>query len=264
MFWIYNFFSNNLQIDIIKLDFFRIIFSFTLLLKFTVESYRGYFNIFKRHTYLYATYQAPLKGKGLLKEEIWKLLYIAKILAAICLLKGIYINISLLIIILWMVVELKIYFKYHTNYMMLIAISLLFSNSAYPNLPFFLISFNSSCMYLSTAFKKMNESFLSGRLITQTLLITKKSKRFFYDNFIPNSLFKLIVSDEKPTKLLSGLMYATVIIEIIIPFGLSIPKLWTCFAVIGFFMHLGFTILFPVTLLHFSILTLASYLTFIP
>lgn len=65
---------------------FRILLAISIILKFSVETMRRYYEYFKPHTYLYDLYQFPRKGQGFINESVWKAFYIFKIIAAFTLL----------------------------------------------------------------------------------------------------------------------------------------------------------------------------------
>lgn len=269
MFWIYEALIHQSAIPAAPLNLFRILFSAAILLKFSVETYRGYFNYFKPHTYLYACYQAPLKGRGLLREWHWKAIYILKWFAGFGLLFAIATKLCLIILLCAFSLEMRLFFKYHANFMFLICLSLLTANSlgaplrsgaSESVLPYLMIVATTCSLYLMTALKKMNRTFLSGRVISGTLSVIANSRRTHFDFYLPDTLLKLFLRDGAA---LSALMCMTVALEIALPFGLSTPSTALFFVALGAMMHLGFTFLFPVTLLHFSIVTVSTYLLFL-
>lgn len=278
---------------IFQLDLFRVLYSISLLIKYSTETNRGYFEYFKPHTYLYFLNRIN-KPNFKITEDLYKRVYILKFIAATLLLIGIFPHFSLVIILLGLALELNIYFKYHTNFFFLLGLCLLF----YPdlgsclNLFRYLFSTNSlidlfradlyhqgfpfvqpfiislvSAMYISSAYRKLNQVFLSGRVVYRTLkfVLEEYKSRKHFDFWIPRQCVEFFSQEDEKnlTKLCFPLMSATVLLEFTLPFLLIFQPTWGIAFVMGTLMHLGFTLLFPATLLHFSLISVFSYLVFV-
>lgn len=115
-----------------------------------------------------------------------------------------------------------------------------------------------SSVYFFTAIHKMNSAFLSGDVVIRTFELVNQSKRRYFDFW---KIEKLLKSQDF-RHWIAILMYATIALELALPFLLYSNNYKILGCTLGFFMHLGFTIMFPATLLHFSLLSLASYILF--
>lgn len=242
---------------------FSIFFCLTVLLKSFLELFRGYWNYLSPNSYL----AFLTSGGGNVKPiSLWlfRLSIALKIICPLLILFNLIPSISYVLLASALFIELKYYFKYHANLMFLYSIILsgfyFTMTSKNTSILFFplAIALTTSATYIFTAIHKLNHTFLSGKVILKTLELINNSKRIFFDlwhreNLGNSQFFKNI---------LPFLMAITVIIEFILPVLLFIEKFRPVGIILGILLHLGFTILFPATLLHFSLLTVGSYLAF--
>lgn len=286
--WIENVLDLNFVGSLIHLSFFRILFSFALLYKFSHETYRGYFQHLEPRSYLSIRFEFLHKYLFKVLGAFYQPLYILKFLAAGLLLFGFYQKISLIILVVCIFTECMVYPKFHANYFLLISISLLFSSSTVPILDFFeayvnhevisldgnllgqyMIMVTTLFMYFTTAVRKVNKDFLSGKIILNYFKFTKyyENERKFMDHWVPRSVVRSLLKEQRVVlRILSLFMCLTIFLELIIPlfFLTSYYELWPVFLCAGFLMHLLFTMILPSALLHFSIVTLGAYILFLP
>lgn len=295
MYWLIDIIKNNTGDSIVSgaPGILRLLLGFSLLWKFALESHRGYFEYFKPHTYLFSFYQAPRRGKGKLNERIWKLLYVLKVIAAPLLMLGIVPKLCILALMAWFALEMRIYFKYHANFFFLLLIALLTSDSMSTSfslplylasgsfhdfvvssistkdsmLPHFLVIATVCSMYFFTAIHKANKRFISGEVVSRTLHLIEQSRPFrkHFDFWIPGVTLRLLAKPSgEPTSFLFVLMVFTWVSELLLlPIGLNLKFLQPAAILSGVALHLGFLIMFPAALLHFSLISISCYLMFV-
>ena len=271
---------------------FRVAFATSLLIKLSVETWRGHHSYFDDERYLALWYQLRHPNERWLTGGLWRLLWVSKVVAAVLLLLGVWTTASLLVLIAALGVELRVYFKYHSNFMLLVCIGLLFSRSLgrsfslwtwwqAPSWRAFLDVSQSAqenvlvpayvmatifALYGFGALHKCNAQFRTGRIVATTmyLLTAERQARRFLDFALPARVMRALVDEQwQPTRALSSLMQFVIAAEFLIPIGLVFDKtaLWAMAA--GLVMHLGFLALLPTTLLDFSVATLSTYVLFI-
>lgn len=246
-----------------KITLFNKLFCLSVFLKSSLEIYRGYWSYFNNGSYLNFLTAA---GSNInpFKIYTYKLSIFIKLLAPVLFFFSILPFYSMLFLTCALGFELKIYFKYHTNLMFLYSciLSIFYFSSINSNVTIVLfplsIALTLSSSYIFTAIHKMNSSFLSGNVILRTVELINQSDRTYFDygNITETSYFVFFKTNIK------YFMFATIAIELLLPFLLFSDqfKLLGCF--LGFCLHLGFTLMFPATLLHFSLLSFSTYLLF--
>jgi hypothetical protein len=271
---------------------FKIIFAVSCIIKFFVETKRGYFNYFDQDTFLFGAYQIRRK-KGLkVCPVIYKCFYVLKLFAVVFLLVGAFQKLSLIILAISFLIEIQVYFKFHTNFFLLVSLALVISPDLdccfnFSNLlrygiqqqfdsityqqgdlfPQFLIIVTVMIMYFSTVYRKLNPVFLSGAVVYTHLehkLCDGKLRKHF-DGFYP-ILIKEYLVDQSETKLRSRwlpLMVATLILEVSVPILLCIKPTQSIGIALGMAMHCLFTLIAPGTLTHFTLLTIGTYILFL-
>jgi hypothetical protein len=274
-----------------SLILYRLIFAFCCILKFLVETKRGYFHYFNENTYLYGFYQIR-RHIFHISPFIYQATYVIKIVAAFCLLLGFFPSISLLILLSSFVIETQIYFKFHTNFFLLITLCLLLSSDLENSLvlwdiwkfgisafihkvaeqkgdlfPQFLIMVTLTIMYLSTVYRKLNPVFLSGAVIYTHLQqkLEEANTRKYFDGIYPAFLTKFLVHQHEPilTTRWKPMMITTLLLETLIPIFLWFESTQVVGIVLGIFMHAAFTLIAPGTLAHFSLITIGTYILFV-
>lgn len=253
-----------------ELIFFRLILASSLLLKFFVEWQRGYWNYTKPQSYLwYSDWSQHKRFSWAMRA--YRLCFFPRFVAAIALFAGVAKPIAGLILITSLAAELRLFFKYHANLMLLFVTLFIVcpksiwayginGSSATTIERIYYVMFGATVVscYIFTAFHKMNSRFLSGAVITKTLHQLRLHKRLHFDNTLARFSDKLIRSP----KFISMLMILTLALELIIPPLLFSKSGFLIACILGAMMHVGFTILFPATLMHFSILMVGSYVLF--
>ncbi len=293
MIWIEEYVTSGFsgQGSIISISLFRILFGFSCLIKFSVETSRGYYSYFGKRSYLYFLYRIsrPTVRFG---ERTYKFLYVVKCISACTVLVGVLTIPSLLVLIVAFLVEIRVYFKFHTCLFLLVSCLLCFSPCAEALSVLTLIELRNvslwirsdieksgdilsqvllvatlSILYVSTAIRKLNRAFLSGLVVFRTLQFVhgEKSRRLSLDGYYPKWFVSKFVKqcDTQLQKLWSPLMVATVGVELFLPAMLLSENFIFLGISIGILMHTGFTLMFPLTLGHFSLLTVSLYLLFL-
>jgi hypothetical protein len=275
------------------ISLFRIALALALLLKSTVEIRRGYFHYFDEGTYLFALHR-KLNRRPRLQPWMNRLQFAARIPAAALLLLGIWPRPALAVLAVCLAIELRIYFKYHTNLMFLLALILLISPSRLDLFtlkrlhecdwnwrealrvdlgrsgdPFaqVLIALTLSVVYWATAYRKLNPAFLSGEVVRSHLAYVYDQRAFrrHADHWLPGLISQAVVSrNPAAMTLLRWSMVLTVAIEFALPFALLAPGSFRAAAIAGILLHGAFTVMYPGTLLHFSFLSVASFVCFAP
>ncbi len=268
----------------IALNIFSILYAACCLIKFATETSRGYFHGFEEKSYLHFNYRIQ-KPKFLITPTIYKIAYIGKIVAAFTLFFSLFPKSALLVLILSFALEARIYFKYHVMFFLLMGLVLLGSPLNLPPLsvleifqgvsPFpeskvnlypqlFGISIV-TCMYLGAGWRKVNKVFLNGDVVIEQIrfIANEKSKRKHRDGFYPAFLIRMVRNDTRFFRSsVKCLMITTMVLEFALPALLIFDHTRIFGCVMGISMHLGFTLLFPATLAHFSLIVLSSYLLF--
>ncbi len=267
-------------VPLASLALFRILFGLSLLLKFLVETRRRYYRYLDPGAYLAFRFAVAHKGREV-PAPLWRFFHWVRIPAAAMVVLGFYIKIGLVIVALALALEMLVYFKYHANYMWLVCLALIVSPGSdcslrdalsgavkAPPVAHALVVATLYAMYLSTALHKMNPTFLSGRVVMEQLkaVIRQRETRHHWDTFVPNFAAKWIKNQNtgKSSRFVRGGMVTTVSLEVLLPLLLlNDYTIWFAMAA-GIVMHGAFTLLFPATLLHFSLVVVASYLLLIP
>lgn len=274
--------------NITALNLFRIVFAISCLIKFATETRRGYFRYFDEDKFLYGLYQVKKHSLFKITTFLYRALYILKIPAAFCLLLGVIPHISLIILGIAFLVEIQVYFKFHTNFFLLVGISLALSTDIGKSLTInhllegtvkssmhlqgdlfsqFLIIITVTVMYISTVYRKCNPVFLSGAVVYTHLQqkLEKTQPRKHFDGLYPVALINNLVKQEETilTNRWQLLMKCTLILELMVPFFLWFETTRYVGIGLGIFMHILFTFIAPATLAHFSLITVGSYILFI-
>ena len=293
--WIYDYLISGMQLTVpdISLGIFRTLFGGSCMLKFLVEARRGHYTFFQPGTFLYFRYYAgrpriPLSG------GVYRSLYIIKTMASAAILAGVYPRPALLLLSLALATDLRIYFKFHANLMFLFAIILALSPSCGESLqvwrallpgesfagqltvsreiltdPFaaVLIALTMCVVYCSTAYRKMNRVFLSGTVLAAQLNYVQgeKSRRKSGDFHLPPAFLNLFASSDTDAsaRRWRPWMLLTVALELLLPALLLCESTRAWGVTLGALMHALFAVLYPETLMHFSLLSVSSYILFV-
>lgn len=275
------------HVEIFPLVLFRVLFAMTCCVKFAIETYRGYWSHFNANKYLSVRFQfssSPL----FISRRIYKIAYISKILAAPALLLGIYPRCACAILIASFLVELHVFFKFHTCFFLLLTISLIFSPDLSSCLtfktlmsgmdmhqalrqelatkgellPYALVGITVLSLYLFSAYRKLSSpQFMRGLTVRFTVAHLQCQQH----DYGWNDMFfvTLLPSAERiPKEYWLSLSWSVVLLELILPILLVLPDTVLIGAITGIFMHVFFTALSPVTLCHFSLATISTYLVF--
>lgn len=233
----------------LAIELFRVLFGLACLLKFAVETRRGYFEQFKPHTFLYFAHRmrAP---RFKVTERLYKTVYVAKLVAAPCVVAGVMVRPALAVLALSFAVEVATYFKFHTNLMLLVACALVLApastltlqnvlalglwqtleeTGAQRAVPFAqgLIVVTMSIVYVATAVRKVNEQFLDGAVVAVTLRTTVRGRpgRKHFDGFYPAALSRWLEGDRATLRSrLRPWMHAVVVAELLLPSALLGPR----------------------------------------
>ncbi len=269
---------------------FRVLFGIACTLKFITETRRGYLGYFDPGSYLHERYtrQCP---RTRLTPALYRALYAGKLVAAPAVALGICVRPALVVLALAFAFEMRIYFKYHANLMFLVSVILLAAPGldAHLALPGLIhgdvtawlhdaatargdqlarwaIVATISVMYLAAALRKRAPAFLEGAVVYECLryVHAERPRRHHSDYWLPRAFIARFVLDE-PARLQrrwAPLMWLVFALELALPLLLWCDATRPVAIVLGIAMHAGFTMMFPATLLPFSLVSTSSYLLF--
>lgn len=289
--WWSDYLSSGLRMEgpVAAICIFRVLFATSCLVKYSLQWSQGYWSLLAPCGYIY--YLANHRYTIFIpKLALYRVLFVMKVIAAFSLLSGFAVSAALLILILEFIFEIRIYFKFHTCFFLLLALCLFFSPDAAERLTAlgwirsgmtattyittelksrgdlfasFLGGFTLTVMYVATAFRKLNPDFLSGRTIYGTLLVTylSRGQRMHRDGWYPMFFLRKFVLDceQKLERRWKPFTHFTIVCEIALPLFLLYPPTNVLAIVLGLLVHLAFTLLYPQILAHFSLGTLACY-----
>lgn len=262
--WLVSLISSGFSLDIPQSNYilFSKLFLVACFIKFFVETSRGYFSLFDEGKYIRELYMANTKFP-MISVALYKTLYIFKFVALGLLFFEQLRFFSLLILLVSFLVEIRIYFKFHTNYFLLITFSLLFANNH--GLSQTMIVTLTCIMYISTALKKINPSFLTGKIVSYTMneIYNSNDMRQFTDTPYLSKLYKSAMLPLLNNEiLLKYLMKLTILLELLIPLLLLSP-FYKIGVALGLILHGGFCLISFATLFHFGLVTAITYMLFI-
>ncbi|HEY5816689.1 MAG TPA: hypothetical protein VIS95_10190 [Solirubrobacterales bacterium] len=262
------------------------LFASACLLKFGVETRRGYFHYLDDGSYLHTHH---VLSDGLpVSPAVYRYAYIGKFAAAALLLFGIAPQAMAAVLAIWFLLECAIYFKFHTCYFALLAAALAFSPDlgdaftlsgllgSQPLLPQYdptsdglaaalVVCVTASLYVFSARHKWRSPEFMSGRVIETTLRAIPAAgpQRRFADGIYSKRLVAYFAPADRSLARRRCRPFArlTVGLEAVLPLMLLFgPPL---LVLVGVALHLSITMLFPITLAHFSLATVGSYVLFL-
>lgn len=274
---------------------FRVLLAVAVLWKFGYEHHRGAWRWFAPDSYVYYRYRRehprlPVGATG------YRVLYVAKLIAAGCLLVGLAPRLAALVLGVWFLFELRYDRKFHTAYLGLCTLFLAASPALGDALTFrtvaeavasspveairseaartsddvfaqVLLVLLTVQMYVSSAYRKLrSRQFMSGaalHVFTAALHGERHAQRFrdtWYPPFIARRLID--VPDQVGARRWRPAAVATVVLEAVLPVALLVPALYPAAVVAGILMHAAFTAVLPIRLVPFSLATVGSYLLF--
>jgi len=275
---------------------FRVILALAIAWKFGYEHRRGGWRFFRPDSYVYYRYRVehprfPVGPAG------YRVLYVAKLLAAAALLAGVAPRLAALVLAGWFLFELRYDRKFHTAYLGLCALFLAASPALADALTYrtvadalagsplaavraeaardtedafaqVLLVLLTAQMYLSSAYRKLrSRQFMTGaalRAFTASLHAERHAQRFRDTWYPPLVVRHLIdVPDRVADRRWRPAAVGTVVLEAALPVALLVPAAFPVAAVLGAVMHAAFTAVLPVRLVPFSLATVGSYLLFI-
>jgi hypothetical protein len=269
---------------------FRVLFGLACTLKFVTETRRGYAAYFDPGTYLHERYTRQY-ARTRLTPALYRALYAAKLVAAPAIALGIGVRPALVVLAFAFAFELRIYFKYHANLMFLVSVILLAAPGLdeHLTLPGLLhgdlsawladactargdqlarwaIVATISVMYVAAALRKLTPAFLHGSVVHICLRFVhdERPRRRGSDFWLPRAFLDRYVLDE-PDRLRrrwAPLMWLVFALELVLPALLLVEQTRPFAVVLGLALHGGFTLMFPATLLPFSLVTASSYILF--
>lgn len=272
--WWIELINNRLHLEGNNSNFriFVLVFSISCLLKFTIETYRGYFNIFNPEKYLKVRYNFGKKWINVSTIQ-YKYLYVFKIVAAISLMLEFEQHLSILCLSVSFFLDFKILFKFHTSLFFILAIligitpGLEFKFSLFPydtafDLFFnFLVAITISFVYITTGIRKLkSKAFISGSVLKETISYLVKTEKNRKHN--KNRHLRKINSLNIKLPYYKIISIISAITHIILPFILLSRYVYFGI-IIGFFIHFFYTLFYPRTILHFSLAMISTYPTFI-
>jgi hypothetical protein len=269
---------------------FRVLFAVACLMKFSVQVSHAYWHLLSANSYL--AFLGNIRGDRLvLGQKTYRVLFVAKVVAACLLLVGAVVEGALVILAIEFAFELRAYFKFHTCFFLLVSVCLLLSPDvsqhltvagwARSGLPLrdyaraelstngdlfasFLIGVTATVMYFTSGVRKLNSDFLTGRTIFGTLRVTyfSRAQRQYWDGWYPSFFIRHFVTgrDEVLIGRWWPLTRITILLEWLLPLMLAHPTTALLGAVLGIVLHTLFTLMYPTILGHFSLAMVACYL----
>lgn len=270
----------TLKFDATTISLFTRLFALACLVKFSVETKRGYFSYFNPAQFLRIIYQAN-NPNSFITNGLYKTLYVLKVIAAIGLLFGIAQRVCLAVLLGSFWVEIKIYFKFHTCYFFLLTAALLFdpgenqffsmpaSQNGTDGFSSLLIISTTCAIYFFSSIQKLRSSeFRAGYTLYNALFFIhyENQKKHHLEAVWPKLMSKIFLPENKSQTLkwCAVLSHLTIIIELALPALLLMPGPFKIVGIVaGIFMHAIFTFMLPVTLFHFTLATIATYILFV-
>lgn len=259
------------------LQWFVKILALACLIKVITETHRRYFSYFEGDSYL--RFLAIVQSRWVAKvPSLFKLSYVVLCVASCSLLLGQLPRTALILMVLSLLIQMAVYFRYNTNLLFLLSFlcvvfapSGVLSGQAHTLNPdglvcqLLLVS-TISTVYISASFRKVTRVFLSGSLLHKTLqfAISERQKRKYWDGWYPSAFVTRMIDLEDPRTCRHWRLTAILVcvMEAVLPFGLLSPY-WSFAVGLGIALHVGFTLMFPATLGHFSLICVGSYVLFI-
>ncbi|MFE5771831.1 hypothetical protein ACFQ7O_26090 [Streptomyces sp. NPDC056485] len=268
-------------------------FALACLIKVLVESGREYRGYYQPTTYLYFRLRVRfLKHRDRLPTAAhYRLFLYARAVCAVLLLLGVAPGPAAAGLAVCFAFESFIYFKFHVNFFALLSACFVFA----PTLPPLwdaavavtdggmragwdvidgsagsrfcqsAVLLTVSALYIGSAYRKLNPTFLSGTAVWAVLgyTLSELPRRHHFDGWYPAPVRRWVGAVQPGDAVLRVPMAAVVVIEAALPFALLYPPAWPYAVAIGVAMHLAFTYLFPATLTAFSIATVSTYFAFL-
>jgi uncharacterized membrane protein YphA (DoxX/SURF4 family) len=270
---------------------FRTIFATAVLVKCASETKRGFTHAYQPTTWLYFLLRVRHieRRERLPGKRVYLLGYALRVLATCCLLLGYLPHLAAAVLCAVLLAECQVYFRFHTNYFTLLSACLVFA----PRIPTLLgglshmstgpngvwdavqaergpatcallIAMTTSALYFGSAYRKLSKVFLDGTVVWSTLDFIGRQQplRRHFDGWYPGWLGTALDCVRPGHPLWRVAMGSVVLLEATLPVLLVFPQTRALGIGLGLGMHLGFMVLFPVTLLPFSLVTTAAYPTF--
>lgn len=279
----------------IQICAFRVVLASAMLFKFGYEHRRGGWRYFTPGSFVAYRFRRdhpdlPVGQAG------YRILYLAKLAAAVGLLLGVLPRASAVVAGVWFLFELTYDRKYHTAYLGLCSLFLAFSpalgdaltyrtvlaavgspissvlaeEAAHTRTDIFaqvLLVLLTAQMYLSSAYRKLRSThFMSGAALHDFAgsLHRDRHAQRYRDTWYPPVMVRHLI--DLPTPVARHrwrwAAVATVGAESLLPVALLVPVTYAVAVAFGALMHAAFTALLPVRLVPFSVATIGSYLLF--
>ncbi len=279
----------------IQICAFRVVLASAMLFKFGYEHRRGGWRYFTADSFVYYRFRREHPDHPV-NVARYRILYVAKIVAAACLFLGVLPRVAAIVAGIWFLFELTYDRKYHTAYLGLCALFLAASPELGDALTYrtVLDSIGGSAadvlreeasrtgtdifaqvllvlltvqLYLSSAYRKLrSDHFTSGRALhdfAYSLHADRYAQRYrdtYYPPVMARHLIDVPVEVGRRRWRLPAL--ATVAAEAVLPVALLVPVTYPIAVIFGALMHAAFTALLPVRLVPFSLAAIGSYLVF--
>jgi hypothetical protein len=271
---------------------FRVLFGLACLVKAITDTRRGYHRFFDGDSYLRYRYLLG-SPRGLITPARYRAIYALKVAAPLLVLSGVATRPALAALALAYGVELRVYFKYHVNLMFLVSLILLVSPGidAGLTLPGLVAAHGDGAAWLASALalrgeqlarvaivgtmcvlyvaagcRKLNRVFLRGSVVHTCVrhVMAERADRRHFDVWAPRWFIERFVKGDPRAldRVWAPWMWLTVAIEGLLPLLLLSRATFAGGVLLGVVMHAAFTAMFPATLLHFSLLSLSTYVLF--
>lgn len=274
---------------------FRVVLAAAMLFKFGYEHRRGGWRYFAPGSFV--TYRFRQEHPDLpIDQNRYRVLYVAKVVAAVLLFLGIAPRVAAVVAGLWFLFELTYDRKFHTAYLGLCSLLLAFSPALGDALTFrtVLAAFDSPIatvlaqeaartrvdifaqvllvlltvqMYLSSAYRKLrSEHFVSGGALHDFAgsLHRDRYAQRYRDTWYPSLMVRHLIDVAPPVarQRWRPAATATIVAEFLLPVALLVPFTFPVAVAFGVLMHAAFTALLPVRLVPFSLAAIGSYIVF--
>ncbi len=235
----------------------------SVILKTIIELHRWYFlNFTNTDSYFFERYIWEKNKRLSIIHAYWLFFRIA--LAGLLIVNEFVLPASVSLLLLFYI-ESKIYFKYHINYFIIIFLWFVLSHFRGREIGWSLIAIATAVMYWSWAYRKVQAGYLHNKNHMRDIfyfVITQSHNRKYADFYSSRLVAILLRFFDK-----IGwwkMNYLVITTQVLLPFLLLSPNnyLQLVWIFIWIFFHGLLTILYSQTLLHFSLITVSSYLLF--
>lgn len=280
--WWLRAFESNFELPVVegRVQVFRLLVGLACTLKFVQAVRYGGWDRFLPGTFERFRIESTLPRSASVVLAAYRPLLGLRLGAAVLLTVGVAARVALVVIVIALGLELLYEFRSHTTFLLACCVCLLVAGSLGSGLTFspartsvnawsqcLIVLLVTDLYWVSAIAKLRSEQFRSGAALTQYVYFMNavRDRLTYPDLRYPATAVRLLGRNDQDSvrrwRMLSGL---TIVVEILLPFGLLTPATYPYAAVVGIGMHAVFTFLLPRRLAPFSIATAGSYVLFQP